>query len=132
MTCVPYWSPSQVCTSRFWFNYRHVGNALSVYHTIKQAGIPDSNIILMLADDMACNARNPYKSAIFYDASHSVNLCVFSLVHERCFACMVAYMLMLFNAQVRFRRASGLSRGRCNRSQRAAAADGPLPCQHIP
>ena len=66
----------QVCTSRFWFNYRHVGNALSVYHTVKQLGIPDSNIILMLADDMACNARNPAKGAVYYNSSRSVNLCV--------------------------------------------------------
>jgi len=47
-----------VGTSRFWFNYRHVGNTLGVYHGIKKLGIPDSNIILMLADDMPCNARN--------------------------------------------------------------------------
>ncbi|CAK8674982.1 unnamed protein product [Clavelina lepadiformis] len=48
-----------VCTSRFWFNYRHVANALSVYRSVKRLGIPDSQIILMLADDMACNPRNP-------------------------------------------------------------------------
>jgi len=47
-----------VGTSRFWFNYRHAGNTLSIYHGIKKLGIPDSNIILMLADDMPCNARN--------------------------------------------------------------------------
>ena len=27
-------------------------------------GIPDSNILLMLADDMACNARNPYPGRV--------------------------------------------------------------------
>ncbi|CAF5111509.1 unnamed protein product, partial [Rotaria sp. Silwood1] len=27
--------------------------------------IPDSNIILMLADDMACNSRNPRPAEIF-------------------------------------------------------------------
>uniref|UniRef100_A0A7E4ZXV6 GPI-anchor transamidase n=1 Tax=Panagrellus redivivus TaxID=6233 RepID=A0A7E4ZXV6_PANRE len=48
-----------VCTSRFWFNYRHVANVLSLYHSIKRLGIPDSNIILMLADNIPCNARNP-------------------------------------------------------------------------
>ncbi|CAN0541573.1 unnamed protein product, partial [Scytosiphon promiscuus] len=35
-------SPAQVCTSRFWFNYRHVANTLSVYHTVRRLGIPDS------------------------------------------------------------------------------------------
>ncbi|XP_008297705.1 GPI-anchor transamidase [Stegastes partitus] len=30
-----------VCTSRFWFNYRHVANTLSVYRSVKRLGIPD-------------------------------------------------------------------------------------------
>jgi hypothetical protein len=47
-----------VCTSRFWFNYRHVANTLSMYRTVKRLGIPDSNIILMLSDDVACNPSN--------------------------------------------------------------------------
>ena len=42
---------------RFWFNYRHVANVLSVYRSVKRLGIPDSQIILMVADDMACNPR---------------------------------------------------------------------------
>lgn len=49
-----------VSTSRFWFNYRHVANALSIYRTCKRLGIPDSHIILMLADDMPCNPRNSF------------------------------------------------------------------------
>ncbi|KRX99191.1 GPI-anchor transamidase, partial [Trichinella pseudospiralis] len=63
-----------VCTSRFWFNYRHIANVLSMYHSVKKLGIPDrlipeivdkkfsfkfSQIIMMLADDMPCNPRNP-------------------------------------------------------------------------
>ena len=44
--------------SRFWFNYRHVSNSLGIYRTVKSLGIPDDQIILMLADDMACNPRN--------------------------------------------------------------------------
>ena len=35
-------------TSRYWFNYRHIANTLSFYHTVKRLGIPDSQIILML------------------------------------------------------------------------------------
>ncbi|KAK6014178.1 LSM domain protein [Ostertagia ostertagi] len=30
-----------VCTSRFWFNYRHVSNVLALYHTVKRLGIPE-------------------------------------------------------------------------------------------
>lgn len=31
------------------FNYRHVANSLSIYRTVRRLGIPDSNIVLMLA-----------------------------------------------------------------------------------
>ena len=31
-------------TSRFWFNYRHVANVLSVYRSVKRLGIPDSQV----------------------------------------------------------------------------------------
>jgi glycosylphosphatidylinositol transamidase (GPIT) subunit GPI8 len=41
----------QVCTSRFWFNYRHIANTLSIYRTVKRLGIPDSNIILVCPAD---------------------------------------------------------------------------------
>ena len=33
-----------VDTSRFWFNYRHVANVLSVYRSVKRLGIPDSQV----------------------------------------------------------------------------------------
>lgn len=65
---------SKVCTSRFWFNYRHIANTLSVYHSIKRLGIPDSNILLMLADDVACNPRNPFPATVFNSASHHINV----------------------------------------------------------
>lgn len=63
-----------VCTSRYWFNYRHVANALSLYHSIKRLGIPDSQIILMLADDMPCNARNPRPGTVYNNAQRHINL----------------------------------------------------------
>ncbi|GFZ05721.1 peptidase C13 family [Actinidia rufa] len=49
-----------VCTSRFW--------------TVKRLGIPDERIILMLADDMACNARNKYPAQVFNNENHRLNL----------------------------------------------------------
>jgi len=63
-----------VDTSRFWFNYRHSANALTMYRTVKRLGIPDSHIILMLADDVACNARNSYPGQVFNNANHKLNL----------------------------------------------------------
>ncbi len=58
-----------VGASRYWFNYRHIANTLSIYHSIKRMGIPDSQIILMISDDMACNDRNIYKGKMV--ASHA-------------------------------------------------------------
>lgn len=49
-----------VATSKYWYNYRHIANTLSMYRTVRRLGIPDSNIILMLAEDVACNPRNGY------------------------------------------------------------------------
>ncbi|KRY77757.1 putative GPI-anchor transamidase, partial [Trichinella pseudospiralis] len=78
-----------VCTSRFWFNYRHIANVLSMYHSVKKLGIPDrlipeivdkkfsfkfSQIIMMLADDMPCNPRNPKPGALYNSAFHPINL----------------------------------------------------------
>ncbi|KAG2649548.1 hypothetical protein PVAP13_1NG010019 [Panicum virgatum] len=63
-----------VCTSRFWFNYRHMANTLSLYRTVKRLGIPDERIILMLADDMACNPRNSYPAQVFNNENHQLNL----------------------------------------------------------
>lgn len=63
-----------VSTSRFWFNYRHLANTLSLYRTVKRLGIPDSQIILMLPDDMACNPRNSFPGAVFNDKSRQLDL----------------------------------------------------------
>ncbi|XP_047445566.1 GPI-anchor transamidase [Mugil cephalus] len=63
-----------VCTSRFWFNYRHVANTLSVYRSVKRLGIPDSHIVLMLADDMACNPRNPKPATVFSHKNMELNV----------------------------------------------------------
>jgi len=54
-----------VSSSRYWFNYRHVVNALSIYKVLKSNGVPDSNIVLMLADEYAANPRNPLKNRMY-------------------------------------------------------------------
>ncbi|KZP33865.1 hypothetical protein FIBSPDRAFT_906727 [Athelia psychrophila] len=50
-----------VCASRYWFNYRRLG-------------IPDSNIILMLADDAACNSRNKFAGSVYANAGRHLDL----------------------------------------------------------
>jgi glycosylphosphatidylinositol transamidase (GPIT) subunit GPI8 len=63
-----------VSTSRFWFNYRHMANVLSLYRTVKRLGIPDSQIILMLPDDMACNPRNAFPGTVYNNADRALDL----------------------------------------------------------
>lgn len=63
-----------VSTSKFWFNYRHNANTLSLYRTVKRLGISDSNIILMLSDDIACNPRNLFSGSVFNNMDHAIDL----------------------------------------------------------
>ncbi|CAI5756639.1 unnamed protein product [Candida verbasci] len=63
-----------VSTSRFWFNYRHMANVLSLYRTVKRLGIPDSQIILMLSDDIACNSRNAFPGTVFNNMDQNLDL----------------------------------------------------------
>lgn len=63
-----------VSTSRFWFNYRHIANVLSLYRTVKRMGIPDSQIILMLPDDVACNPRNAAPGTVFNNKNQAIDL----------------------------------------------------------
>ncbi|CCE64355.1 hypothetical protein TPHA_0H01490 [Tetrapisispora phaffii CBS 4417] len=63
-----------VSTSTFWFNYRHMANVLSMYRTVKRLGIPDSQIILMLSDDVACNSRNLFPGSVFNNQDRKIDL----------------------------------------------------------
>ncbi|KAF9478962.1 hypothetical protein BDN70DRAFT_879362 [Pholiota conissans] len=63
-----------VCSSRYWFNYRHMANALGMYRTVKRLGIPDSNIILMLADDASCNSRNKVPGSVYANPGRHLDL----------------------------------------------------------
>jgi phosphatidylinositol glycan class K len=47
---------------------------LVAFRTVKRLGIPDERIILMLADDMACNPRNSYPAQVFNNENHQLNL----------------------------------------------------------
>lgn len=54
-----------VSTSRFWFNYRHAADALAVYHAMRRLGVPDSRIVLMLAENPASSAHNPTPGRVY-------------------------------------------------------------------
>ena len=63
-----------VSTSKFWFNYRHAANTLSFYHAVKEFGVPDANILLMLGEDVACNPRNQFPARVYNSGKKSLNL----------------------------------------------------------
>jgi glycosylphosphatidylinositol transamidase (GPIT) subunit GPI8 len=51
-----------------------MANTLAMYRTIKRLGIPDSQIILMLADDVACNARNAFPATVYANSGRQMDL----------------------------------------------------------
>ncbi|KAF8875063.1 peptidase C13 family-domain-containing protein [Infundibulicybe gibba] len=51
-----------------------MSNALGMYRTVKRLGIPDSNIILMLADDAACNSRNKFAGCVYANPGRDLDL----------------------------------------------------------
>ena len=53
-------------SSKFFFNYRHTGNTMALYKYLKDRGITDDRILLMLPENHACNARNFKKGHIKY------------------------------------------------------------------
>ncbi|CAF0776472.1 unnamed protein product [Rotaria sordida] len=53
-----------VAGSRDWVNYRHQADVCHAYQILHRNGIPDSNIIVMMYDDLAHHWRNPTKGII--------------------------------------------------------------------
>lgn len=51
-----------------------MANTLAMYRTIKRLGVPDSNILLMLADDVSCNARNPFPAQVYANKDRKLDL----------------------------------------------------------
>ena len=44
-----------VAGSNGWYNYRHQADVAHAYHTLRNHGIPEENIITMMYDDVANN-----------------------------------------------------------------------------
>ena len=61
-------------TSRYWHNYRHASNTLGLHRMLVKNGIPESNIILLLAHDYACDCRNAEPGTLYYAAVSRANL----------------------------------------------------------
>ncbi|KAK2407251.1 vacuolar-processing enzyme [Trifolium repens] len=54
-----------VAGSREFENYRHQADVCHAYHVLKDGGLRDENIIVMMYDDIAFNARNPSPGHIY-------------------------------------------------------------------
>nr|XP_022329830.1 legumain-like isoform X2 [Crassostrea virginica] len=53
-----------VAGSHFWKNYRHQADVCHAYQIVKNHGIPERRIVVMMADDIANNSLNPTKGKI--------------------------------------------------------------------
>ena len=53
-----------VAASEGWKNYRHQADVLGVYHYLKARGYDDDHIIMIMADDIAHNERNPLQGVV--------------------------------------------------------------------
>ncbi|XP_058650667.1 legumain-like [Onychostoma macrolepis] len=53
-----------VAGSQGWENYQHQANVCCLYQIIKQHGIPDEQIVVMMYDDIAHNKENPSNGVI--------------------------------------------------------------------
>lgn len=63
-----------VSTSRYWFNYRHTSNALTIYNIVKKLGVSDDKIILLIADHTFNNPRNIFRGTVYNTAEKNENL----------------------------------------------------------
>ena len=63
-----------VSTSQYFHNYRHVSNALSIYRAARRLGLPDSRIVLMLADDVPSDARNAAAGSMYNSGARQLDL----------------------------------------------------------
>ena len=53
-----------ICGSEGWYNYRHQADVLGMYHFLKGKGYDDDHIILIMADDIAYNEKNPLQGVV--------------------------------------------------------------------
>ena len=63
-----------VSSSRYWHNYRHANNAFAMYKRLRDNGVPRSNIVLMVGDEIPGNARNPFKNQMFAEGIDTPSL----------------------------------------------------------
>ena len=63
-----------VAASSGWNNYRHQADVLAYYQLLKENNFTDDDLILIMADDLAYDTRNPYPGQIIRDNKLLENL----------------------------------------------------------
>ena len=58
-----------IAGSKGYENYRHQADTCHAFHTLKNNGIPENQIIHLAYDDIATNPKNPFPGKIFNQAS---------------------------------------------------------------
>ena len=58
-----------IAASEGWKNYRHQADVLAFYHYLKEQGYDDDHIILIVADDIAYNDKNPLKGVVRHEVA---------------------------------------------------------------
>lgn len=53
-----------VGTSRYWHNYRHLANVMAMYGIVKDMGMVDEHVLVMIASDAACDSRNSHPADV--------------------------------------------------------------------
>ncbi|OQR90784.1 vacuolar-processing enzyme [Thraustotheca clavata] len=59
-----HWAVIVVGSTGYW-NYRHQADACHAYQVVRSHGIPESNIVLMMYDDVANSSSNPFPGQLF-------------------------------------------------------------------
>ena len=59
--------------SKFYFNYRHTLNVMIMYKYLKENGITDDQILLMLPTDHGCSPKNPFPGTLYHTHAHDFN-----------------------------------------------------------
>ncbi|KAJ1373478.1 hypothetical protein KIN20_035886 [Parelaphostrongylus tenuis] len=60
-----------VAGSNGWWNYRHQADVAHAYHLVRNNGVPEGNIIVMMYDDVAHDPNNPYPGKLFNEPNGS-------------------------------------------------------------
>lgn len=68
-----------VSSSRYWFNYRHSANGISIYKAMRLLGIPDTNIIFMNALDISMNSRNINRGYVQFNSNNDIHNVIWSM-----------------------------------------------------